>query len=531
MTCPKMLRAVSAVALFLLSGGRVAADDAVWVEPESLDLSSDQLITRVLDRPEKRIMVTVFDGGATLFPSQSTLFPRMHRYEGKEDVLSVLLAQARQKGKTVYAGINCLHWTKAGAESEGEVLEKHPDLMERNQAGGCGLPAEGKYASPFHPRVREELQNLLREIGSRYPQLDGVVLQCRLPLGSLLGYSETARVAYIRTRQIDPIDIPLTGNEQEMKLAADWFNWRIDQVGSLVKEMSQAFKAARPGGKVAVVGYANWYRLPVGSRNTTLEDWLAWASSGVADEVVLECRWDEAANKNAYALARSLRDKTKKPVVLTPLLATQKGEGNSPSTVWGDLRSQGTSGYVLRVTNPDDLTRLASFPGTARQGEPVPAPNLQADPRLQVKMSLALRAPTVDDVIRELRAATHVELTRADDVQHDAPALGSLSTRGLAAWEVMEILAKSKRVEGRWEVDGAGYRLVSTGALVRISELETPAAVPRSDPRPTLLIVLGVNFAVFVVIGVAYWVRSRRVRMPAAAVEPPQAGQGQKPGQ
>src|SRR3954466_14012541 len=123
----KILRAVSAITLVLLGGGKAVANGAIWVDPESLDLSSDQLVTRLLERPEKRIVVTVFDGGETLFPSPSPLFPQMQRYEGKGDVLGALLARAAQKGKTVYAGVNCLHWTKRGAGSERDVLGKYPE--------------------------------------------------------------------------------------------------------------------------------------------------------------------------------------------------------------------------------------------------------------------------------------------------------------------------------------------------------------------------------------------------------------------
>jgi hypothetical protein len=106
---------------------------------------------------------------------------------------------------------------------------------------------------------------------------------------------------------------------------------------------------------------------------------------------------------------------------------------------------------------------------------------VHTDPRLRAALSIDLVAPSVDDLLRVLHKATGVELTRADDIQNRSPAFGSLSLRGVQAWKVMDDVAASKRVEGRWEVDGPGYRLVSNGNPVVIPE----DAHHSSPPVPT----------------------------------------------
>ncbi|HEY7154340.1 MAG TPA: hypothetical protein VH575_10320 [Gemmataceae bacterium] len=99
---------------------------------------------------------------------------------------------------------------------------------------------------------------------------------------------------------------------------------------------------------------------------------------------------------------------------------------------------------------------------------PPDAPTHHADPRLRVKVSFDLASPRVDDVLHELRAATKVDLSRADDIQNRYPSHGSLSFRKVPAWQVMDMLAKSKWVEGRWEKEGTGYRLVPNGNPVNV---------------------------------------------------------------
>lgn len=154
----------------------------------------------------------------------------------------------------------------------------------------------------------------------------------------------------------------------------------------------------------------------------------------------------------------------------------------------------------------------AKLPNTAPRmqiTEPAPPGTAthHADPRLRVKVSFDLKAPRVDEVLDELRKVTGVELSRADDIQNQYPAVGSFSYRNVPAWHVMDDLARSKRVEGRWETEGSGYRLIRNGNPVVISEEVTA--------RPWLL-VIGVGGSLLAVAGgLLYWFRRRR-RSPAA---------------
>lgn len=145
---------------------------------------------------------------------------------------------------------------------------------------------------------------------------------------------------------------------------------------------------------------------------------------------------------------------------------------------------------------------------------PPGAPTYHADPRLRVKVSFDLKSPLVEDVLHELRQAIKVNLTRADDIQNQYPAYNSLSYRNTPAWEVMDSLAKSQRVEGSWEKEGDGYRLVRNGNPLSIPEASQEGAGGSSSGSMLMLAVA----ALLLILGSGYWwVRRHRGRASASA--------------
>ncbi len=92
---------------------------------------------------------------------------------------------------------------------------------------------------------------------------------------------------------------------------------------------------------------------------------------------------------------------------------------------------------------------------------------------LRAKVKANFASPLAEEVLDVLRKATGVTLTRADDIQNKYYVAGSYSFNGNPAWQVMEMLAASKYVQGKWETDGDGYRLVRNG---------NPVAEPSPPP-------------------------------------------------
>jgi hypothetical protein len=138
---------------------------------------------------------------------------------------------------------------------------------------------------------------------------------------------------------------------------------------------------------------------------------------------------------------------------------------------------------------------------------------LHSDPRLQARVTFDLKNPLVDDVLDELRKATGVVFFRADEVQNQYPVAASLGFHSTPACRVMDALAASRRVEGRWQKEDAGYRIVPNGNPVDIPEAAEPKAPPSSSSW-TLFIILAT--ALIACLSLGYW-WGRRSRRPAAA--------------
>jgi len=311
-----------------------------------------------------RLIITCFSNAQTIFDvradqtqsshatAPSSIFNQMAGYRNKDDSLKAIVGEAHAKNIPVYAYLDCLHWEKAGAVTEDNIFLVHPDLAEKNLVGNCGLPADGQYASPFNDAVKAALIDLIKVMNERYPDLDGVVLQNRLALGTVLGYSDAARSSYIESAGIDPIDIRLYGSQADLKIANQWVKWRMKQMEEFTGSLSKAFKAGNPSKKVAVLSYASWYGLPLGLRNTSLDDWLRWALSGSVDEVMLESRWESKANKLAFDTARNLASRSGRAFPLDAVLraSAQSGIPSSP----GDGKKPGPLMWV----KPEGLTNI-----------------------------------------------------------------------------------------------------------------------------------------------------------------------------
>ncbi len=116
--------------------------------------------------------------------------------------------------------------------------------------------------------------------------------------------------------------------------------------------------------------------------------------------------------------------------------------------------------------------------------EPAATSPYYADVRVRKKLSFNLPSPKVEDILQKLRLATGVDLVRADDIQNKYWATGSVSYVGVPAWQIMDNLAAYKRVEGRWEKEGTGYRLVRNGnPVVLREELKNATAASADESR------------------------------------------------
>ena len=118
--------------------------------------------------------------------------------------------------------------------------------------------------------------------------------------------------------------------------------------------------------------------------------------------------------------------------------------------------------------------KIKAMQGVSVQKGPLPSGSAvyHSDPRLRLLIFFSKASPKVDDYLATLRDGTGVALGRAENIQNVYPVRGSAAFNGIPAWQIMDLLASYKQVEGRWEKEGDGYRLVSNGKKTEIPEVK-----------------------------------------------------------
>jgi len=177
--------------------------------PEVLEANTADDAKRAVDEAATRtVYLNVFRRGETYWPSKSV--PPTQSADAA--VLPAAIAEARVKDVKLYAVVDLLRWgqqadTETSLPWSGSVDE---DVTVDGHPAGDG----DHWVSPADPRVREILAGLVRELGST-SGLAGIVLRdvagpgyyggAKQPVE--LGYSESMRLAYLRNRHEDPVDV------------------------------------------------------------------------------------------------------------------------------------------------------------------------------------------------------------------------------------------------------------------------------------------------------------------------------------
>jgi uncharacterized lipoprotein YddW (UPF0748 family) len=444
-----------------------------WIDPTRTDLTDPATRAQLLQQPVQRLVVTVLTAGQTPFPNPPGPFAPLPRYRDKPDVLADLLQEAQERGRAVWFAFDCLHWADPETPSDRDILARKPELAELDQDGTFGRREDGKYASPFHPGVRQALAALIQEVAVRYPTLKGIVLQARLPTGSMLSYSKAARSSYKAARKQDLPEWPLPSGPEGAQKAAPWLAWRTAECTALVRELSTAYRAKVPKGKVAATGSAGWYRAPLAERLLDPGDWLNWVAVGAVEEIFLEAEWGSSQSKSAYRAARDLVGRIRKPVRLSAVLS--EVEGPAAEAALRALLTQDATGIVVRpglAADPETAKPLLTETLPQVQSRPLDLDptDLKGDPRLQTRLTLQLHRPAVEEVLQALREATGVTLSADEHLDRSVRAFDSLALKNDPAWHIMLLLAQADAVRGRWIRDGADYRLLGSVTSAVVAE-------------------------------------------------------------
>ncbi len=126
--------------------------------------------------------------------------------------------------------------------------------------------------------------------------------------------------------------------------------------------------------------------------------------------------------------------------------------------------------------------------GQAPPGPREATAELKNDPRLQARVTASFKKPRVDDLILCLEKATGLKYATNGMVETTLESFGSVSFRNTPAWIVMQELARSGAVRGRWEKGSDGYTLIGSlgteAQAARVASLQKPAQPELLTERP-----------------------------------------------
>ncbi|MBU0683218.1 MAG: family 10 glycosylhydrolase [Candidatus Omnitrophica bacterium] len=219
-----------------------------------------------------------------------------------EDTLKYLLKTASKNKLKVHAWLNLLSLAQNQSAS---ILEKYgPDILCIDQHGRTSMPEPEKdqldnyyirenqiFLEPGHPKVKQYLQEIVKEIITQYPEFSGLHLDyIRYPSsipfipgsrftshGLSYGYSKTNIELFKKATGLDPNTMKYS--RQNFK---SWDDWKRTQITSLLADISQTARRINSSIEISCTIVPSIER----TYSTTFQNWTEWLKQGYADYVV-----------------------------------------------------------------------------------------------------------------------------------------------------------------------------------------------------------------------------------------------------
>lgn len=183
---------------------------------------------------------------------------------------------------------------KLATAQNNPILAKHPDWLG---IGNDGKPANYNshdyYFNSYSPKVQQFLLDLITESIKKYPDVDGIQGDDRLPASCInSGYDKLTVKRYKKEYNGN---LPPTDFKNEA-----WMRWRLDILNNFGKTVYKKVKATQPD---VMVSFApNPYPW---CKDNLMQEWPQWVSSGICDLLAVQCyRRDSLAYANTVKEAQ-----------------------------------------------------------------------------------------------------------------------------------------------------------------------------------------------------------------------------------
>lgn len=193
------------------------------------------------------------------------------------DPLALLIKEAHASGIKVHAWMNML---SLGGNKDSVFLKKYGvSILTRNTKAKNKLEDykidDMFFLEPGDPRVRGELEGIVKELLGAYPDLDGIQFDyIRYPdKEPAYGFTDINIARFKAATGVRMFD---SDNQK-------WKEWKSLQVTDLLKSLSGLSRQIRPGITVSTTGCMPYSR----ALYEAFQDWPLWIDKGIIDYVTL----------------------------------------------------------------------------------------------------------------------------------------------------------------------------------------------------------------------------------------------------
>ena len=269
---------------------------------DSLNFNAIFVVSYALNKTLYPSKVLLKNSNYKLIDSTCLLSPFMKTYNyplksPTGDPVSDLITEAHKRNIKVF------FWFEFGFMADiklatvlnNPILAKHPDWLGiGNVSKPANYNSHDYYFNSFSPKVQQFLLDLITESIQKYPDVDGIQGDDRLPASCInSGYD---KVTVKRYKKEHNGMMPPTDFKDEA-----WVRWRLDILNKFGKKVYQKVKATQPN---VMVSFApNPYPW---CKDNLMQEWPQWVSSGICDLLAVQCyRRDSLAFANTVKEAQT----------------------------------------------------------------------------------------------------------------------------------------------------------------------------------------------------------------------------------
>lgn len=260
-----------------LAGLHAKEHRALWVLPWNITTAQqiDEIIEDAIINNQTEILAEIrYRADALYIPNKfNTTYnnpePRSYVLKNDDfDPLDYMLSKAHANGLKVQAWICVLNVTPTEKSRllSNYIYLNHPEWIMKDANGNRmnGSKYMGNFIDPGVMEVRNYLMNIILDIVSNYPELDGIHLDYIRYPGRNYGHSRESLTRFASEHETTKIS---------------WNDWRKKQITDFIIELRTRTNIIRPNLLITAAVIANIHE----AEYDYAQDWVYWLNNGIID--------------------------------------------------------------------------------------------------------------------------------------------------------------------------------------------------------------------------------------------------------